>query len=87
MPRQKKPDQPPEREVYEIGGRQVEIRRVEGREQVWIDGRRHKVLVSDDGYNLYGDAYSLPKPTLQEAIAEYLRKYPGGQGPRKGGAA
>jgi hypothetical protein len=58
-----------------IAGHDVECRTLDDqRDEVVIDGKVHKVLRSDDGYNLYDDAFVEPKPTLLEAARAYVEK-------------
>lgn len=66
----------PATEKQRIAGRAVEIRRQEGREELWIDGIRHKFFASADGYNLYVAAHTPPQKTLLDAVKTYLRKHP-----------
>jgi len=66
-------------ETHEIEGRSVAIRRREDTEELWIDGRRRRVFLNDDGYSLHDDAYARPQKSLLEAVKVYLRKYPRGK--------
>lgn len=61
-------------ERHEIAGHSIEIRIRDGEQQLWIDGIRRKILVNDEGYNLYENAYVLPKPSLLEAVEDYLNR-------------
>lgn len=61
-------------ESLEFSGHRIEIRTVDDEEELQIDGKRMKVLRSEDGYNLYEDAFVPPKPTLLDAAKAYIEK-------------
>ena len=63
-------------EKHKIKGHNVEIRRTENKEELWIDGVRRKFFVTEDGYNLHAAAYERPYKTLLEAVQNYLEKSP-----------
>lgn len=78
-PRPKPGSQPEPRsdvERKEIRGHSVQIRRQEGREELWIDGVRRRFFVTDDGYNLFDDAYARPQKSLLDAVEHYFERYP-----------
>jgi hypothetical protein len=84
MPRNRKstpeprprPGPKPEVEQKEIRSHSVQIRRQEGREELWIDGVRRRFFVTDDGYNLSDDAYARPQKTLLDAVEHWFERYP-----------
>jgi hypothetical protein len=59
-------------ETHEIAGHTVEIRRLEGREELRIDGVRKKFFVSQDGYNLDDAAFAPPQKSLLDAVKLFL---------------
>jgi len=61
-------------EKHQVEGHSVEIRKQEGREELWIDAVRRRFFVTDDGYNLNDDAYAPPHKTLYAAAKAYLQK-------------
>jgi hypothetical protein len=63
-------------EKHSIEGHEVEIRKREGQEELWIDGVRRKFFVNEGGYNLNDAAYERPYKSLLEAVQSYLRKGP-----------
>lgn len=69
----------PSVEKQEIKGRSIQIRSLEGREDLWIDGVRRKFHQTERGYTLYDDAYSPPQKSLIHAVKAYLEKT-GGEG-------
>ena len=64
-------------EEHEIEGHSVQLRSLEGREELWIDGVRRKLYQTERGYTLYDDAYSSPKKSAVEAARSYLRSVSG----------
>ena len=63
-----------EAQRVEFAGHDIEVRPLGNGAELQIDGKVHKVLRSDDGYNLEADAYAPPKPTLLEAAKTYVEK-------------
>ena len=61
---------------HTIKGHTVEIRKIENREELWIDGVRRKFFVTKDGYNLHDAAYDKPYKSLREAVEHYLENAP-----------
>jgi hypothetical protein len=61
-------------ETHEIAGHTVEIRRVDKREELRIDGVRTKFFVTPDGYNLDEAAYDRPYKSLVEAVKAFLQR-------------
>ncbi|MFA7441277.1 MAG: hypothetical protein WCZ66_09970 [Sphingomonadaceae bacterium] len=59
-----------------LEGYTVEIRILDGKEQLWIDGMRRKFFVTQDGYTLHADAFAPPQKTLLGAVKQYLEKKP-----------
>lgn len=59
-----------------IEGHTVEIREHEGREALWLDGKRQRFFVTPDGYTLDADAYAPPQKSLLQAVKNYLHKRP-----------
>ncbi len=68
----KKQSSKPSVEKHEISSHRVEIRKDQGKEQLWIDGVQRKFFVTPDGYNLRDDAYVPPHKSLIEAVESYL---------------
>ena len=66
----------PEVERIELRGHIIERRIVGDREELWIDGIRKRFLRSEQGYNLYDDAYRPPQPTLMEAARASFEQLP-----------
>jgi hypothetical protein len=66
----------PSIEKHSVEGRSVEIRKREGKEELWIDGVRRRFFVTEDGYTLHADAYAPPQKSLLQAAKVYLRKQP-----------
>lgn len=66
----------PDIETFEFQGHTVMIRKddIGAPVALWIDGRRHRILHSKDGYNLGADAFQPPKETLVEAVKDYLKR-------------
>ncbi|WP_262267495.1 hypothetical protein [Microvirga yunnanensis] len=64
----------PDTETHEIAGHTVEIRRIDHREELRIDGVRTKFFVTPDGYNLHDAAYDPPYKSLQEAVTAFLER-------------
>lgn len=60
-------------ETHQIAGHSVEIRTLEGREELRIDGVRTRFLVTDDGYNLADAAYDHPYKSLLDAVKGFLQ--------------
>jgi hypothetical protein len=60
-------------EIHQIAGHSVEIRTLEDREELRIDGVRTKFLVTDDGYNLADAAYDRPYKTLLDAVKGFFQ--------------
>lgn len=75
MSDQKEPGSKTDR--FEIHGHAVAILRRKDREELWIDGIRRRYIKTDEGYNLYDDAYEPPQKSLIDAVELYLHKYPG----------
>lgn len=63
-------------EKHTIKDHTVEIRKVEDKEELWIDGVRRKFFVNKDGYTLHDAAYDPPFKSLKEAVEDYLEKNP-----------
>ncbi len=61
-------------ETHRIAGHSVEIRRVDDREELRIDGHRTKFVVTEDGYNLHAAAYDRPYKSLLEAVRSFLER-------------
>ena len=70
----KKKSQKSHMDTYEIKNHSVLIRKDQGVEKLWIDGKSVKVLKSEEGYNLYLDAYVPAHKTLLEAVKSYINK-------------
>lgn len=67
----------PQTQTFKLQGHSILLRQPEtGAEQLWIDGRRLRVLKSRDGYNLEGDVYQRPAGSLMEAIKDYVKRMP-----------
>ena len=64
----------PEVERVEFAGHVIECRALGDREELRIDGNSIRVLRSDNGYNVYDDAYVPPHLTLMEAAKAYVEK-------------
>lgn len=65
----------PQTQTFDLHGHSVVLREPEtGPAQLWIDGRRQRVLTSRDGYNLGGDAYQPPAASLMDAIKAYVKR-------------
>lgn len=65
----------PQTQAFDLQGHSILLRQSKtDAEQLWIDGRRLRVLRSRDGYNLEGDAYQRPTGTLMEAIKDYVKR-------------
>jgi hypothetical protein len=60
-------------ETHQVAGHSVEIRRVENREELRIDGVRTGFFVTEDGYNLDHAAYARPQKSLLDAVKTYLQ--------------
>lgn len=63
-------------EKHTIKGHDVEIRKKQDTEELWIDGVRRKFFVNKNGYTLHDAAYDPPFKSLREAVESYLEKYP-----------
>jgi methyl coenzyme M reductase subunit D len=61
-------------ERAEIAGHVIEIRTIEGKEQLSIDGLLRRILRGPDGYNLYDDAFVRPFPTVMDAAKSYIER-------------
>ncbi len=61
-------------EKHEISGHQIEIRKTDGKEQLFINGVRCNFFVTSEGYTLRDDAYVPPYRSLVEAVKSYLEK-------------
>lgn len=59
-------------ETHQIAGHSVEIRSLEDREELRIDGVRTKFFVTDDGYNLNDAAFDRPYKSLLDAVKAFL---------------
>ena len=70
----KKKTTEPSVDKHQFEGHSIQIRKVEGKEQLWIDGVRRRFFVSDDGYNLDDDAYASPQKSLIEAVKAFINK-------------
>lgn len=60
-------------ETHKIAGHSVEIRTVDDREELRIDGVRTKFLVYKDGYNLSAAAFDRPYKSLLDAVKAFLQ--------------
>lgn len=60
-------------EAHQVAGHSVEIRTLEDREELRIDGVRTKFFVTEDGYNLDAAAYDRPYKSLLDAVKAFLQ--------------
>jgi hypothetical protein len=60
-------------ETHQIAGHSVEIRTLEDRQELRIDGVRTKFFVYEKGYNLAAAAYDRPYKTLLDAVKAFLQ--------------
>ena len=60
-------------ETHQIAGHSVEIRTLEDRQELRIDGVRTKFLVYQKGYNLAAAAFDRPYKSLLDAVKAFLQ--------------